>query len=101
MKIDEALRYVDEMYHNKYEVQYTREKGKTIINLGEKVELTDLEKASVILAREVASLRRKLQLKDNIIKEAIEYIKEIDDDEFIETEHYTELLDILNGSDKE
>ena len=32
----------------------------------------------------------------NIIKEAREYIKSIPDDEFVESEHFTELLEILD-----
>lgn len=32
----------------------------------------------------------------SIIKEVREYIKNIPDDEFVESEHYTELLDILD-----
>ena len=45
----------------------------------------------------------EIERLNNIIKEAIEYIKSIPDDEFVESEHFTELLFIFGkvGSDKE
>ena len=48
-------------------------------------------------------LEQEIERLNNIIKEAIEYIKSIPDDEFVESEHFTELLFIFGkvGSDKE
>ena len=47
--------------------------------------------------------QEEIERLNNIIKEAIEYIKSIPDDEFVESEHFTELLFIFGkvGSDKE
>ena len=40
--------------------------------------------------------KKQLQQKENIIKEIKEYIKNIPEDEFVESEHFTELLYILD-----
>ena len=46
-------------------------------------------------------LEVKLQQKENIIEEVRKYIKNIPDDEFVESEHFTELLEILDKENKD
>lgn len=41
-----------------------------------------------------------IRLLLNRINQAIEYIENIDEEDFIETEHYVELLEILKGENK-
>lgn len=52
---------------------------------------------------EIERLNKELEFERQIKKEVREYIKNIPDDEFVESEHFTELLLILGkvGSDKE
>ena len=42
-----------------------------------------------------------LREQDNIIKEVREYIENIPDDEFVESEHFTELLEILERANND
>jgi hypothetical protein len=44
---------------------------------------------------EIERLNKELEFERQIKKEAREYIKSIPDDEFVESEHFTELLFIL------
>lgn len=46
-------------------------------------------------------LKSEIKRLRSIIKEAREYIKNIPDDEFVESEHFTELLEILRGESDE
>lgn len=43
----------------------------------------------------INKLESQLQEKEKIIEDAIEYISNINEEEFVETEHYVELLSIL------
>ena len=45
--------------------------------------------------KEIERLNKELEFERQIKKEAREYIKSIPDDEFVESEHFTELLFIL------
>lgn len=53
------------------------------------IEIGGKEKIKVVRYEEYKKL-------ENIIKEIREYIKNIPDDEFVESEHFTELLEMLD-----
>ena len=59
--------------------------------------------ANKMLEQKIERLNKELEFERQTKKEAIEYIKSIPDDEFVESEHFTELLFIFGkvGSDKE
>ena len=69
--------------------------------------LYDLSKNIIDKENEIKTLMKKYEnavadyeSEHSIIKEVREYIKNIPDDEFVESEHFTELLEILDKENK-
>lgn len=60
-------------------------------------ELKQQEKYDNMLKRKNKEIKRL----HSIIKEVREYIKNIPDDEFVESEHFTELLEILERANND
>jgi hypothetical protein len=89
----EQMEQIDRYLDNEYGTSYTRLR-----------ELHDyfFEKYTD-QKEEIERLNKELEFERQTKKEAIEYIKSIPDDEFVESEHFTELLFIFGkvGSDKE
>lgn len=74
MQIEKAENIIDEMYQTKMREREEVTKDGVIINIGQEVEFTELEEASVIILREKLQLNRELEKKDKIIDEMAENI---------------------------
>lgn len=81
------------------------EKGNKRYGIYLKNHIQDIQKRSTEMYKENKLLKYQLQQKENIIKEAIEYIQDRYDGEALthtfDKDNVKELLEILKGSDKE